>query len=112
MPSEAEKELLLRVADGLETRPLGWGARLPLMTADEARTISRVLREAAEGWQDITKGAEASDLPTDEMIEAGEEEIAERRSCGCRVYAADIWRAMEAVRPLPPPPAAGGKNAE
>lgn len=36
--------------------------------------------------------------PTDEMIEAGEEEIASRRSHGCRVYAADIWGAMVASR--------------
>jgi hypothetical protein len=32
--------------------------------------------------------------PTDAMFEAGEEEIATRRQHGCRIYAADIWRAM------------------
>jgi hypothetical protein len=34
------------------------------------------------------------------MIEAGEEEIATRRQHGCRVYAADIWRAMVAAGPF------------
>lgn len=32
--------------------------------------------------------------PTDEMIEAGEEEIACRRNFGCEIYAADVYAAM------------------
>lgn len=51
--AETEKELLLRVAHGLETRALGWKenwpALLPQITVAEACTISRVLRDAAEG---------------------------------------------------------------
>lgn len=35
--------------------------------------------------------------PTDAMIEAGQEEIANRRAHGCGIYAADIWSAMVAA---------------
>ncbi len=39
--------------------------------------------------------------PTDAMIEAGEELISERKAFGCRVYAADIWRAMFSTEEQP-----------
>ncbi|WP_312412073.1 hypothetical protein [Shinella sp.] len=49
--------------------------------------------------------------PTDEMIEAGEEEIASRRQHGCRIYAADIWSAMvAATRSASATTAKGGRN--
>lgn len=60
MPSEAEKELLLRVAGELEAakvrptwEPLPFGALV--LYGGELDTISRVLREAAEGWRPISE---------------------------------------------------------
>lgn len=53
--TEAEKELLLQAAEQLEgslqIRP-DQGV-LTVLSPDEARTISSVLREAAEGWRPI-----------------------------------------------------------
>ena len=73
MTTEAEKELLLRVAASIDgdmddrlnnsfVRADGLVTRLFVgpITVAEARTIARVLREAAEGWIKITC---ANDLP-------------------------------------------------
>lgn len=48
MPSEAEKELLLRVAERMD-KALKFYSKPIIVSRDDARTISRVLREAAEG---------------------------------------------------------------
>jgi hypothetical protein len=64
MPSEAEKELLLRVADcvdrNIENEDCHDGRNFVdicdiTLSISEARTISRVLREAAEGWRPISE---------------------------------------------------------
>lgn len=38
--------------------------------------------------------------PTEGMADAAEEEMEQRRSHGCRVYASDVWEAMIAARPI------------
>lgn len=55
MTSETEKELLLRVAGELDDALSSPAFPRPTMSLsqDEARTISRVLREAAERWRPI-----------------------------------------------------------
>ena len=52
MNTETNKELLLRVADWLDLFSVGTGENCDL-DPEEARTISRVLREAEEGWKPI-----------------------------------------------------------
>ena len=56
MPSEAEKELLLRVAERMD-KALKFYSKPIIVSRDDARIISRVLREAAaEGWRPIETG--------------------------------------------------------
>ncbi|MFG1260086.1 hypothetical protein V5F79_22420 [Xanthobacter flavus] len=110
-----EAELLLGLSEyldayagALEASGRDRKARLPMYTAPEARTIARVLREAAEGWRPISEATGTGPILGLQTTPGDNENMVGT----CRPYDANgtrIWIGLGGLMPdyflpLPAPP--------